>query len=387
MSQSLKRGKQDFEENPAKRVQFIVKELKGGSLANKDVKARILQVLRVVCTYIFSAPFLRCTNKNVEEKEIKTFEDVMLGVENDEFKTVESVFATLEEIIEQTIIKFADMKQRRIGKSRLHFTDEDVLTMASELRKKISKLRTCFFPEPMLQRASTIYPKKMNEKVRFHKFIAPRGNVLNSSIATHFYISAYYFHKMITKLGKLSVPLRRLINLENAITSITHIENEKSAQTFENQKRKFEEEKIVDVDGHVKELFLFHGTSLSNLHRIASENFIIDATPIQKSTQNDARKKTMIYGQGIYLTELPALSLTYGNGLLLCKVLPGRCDVITPRGGSVPPIPEYCDSREIKQNRNSVLHILKNASQILPYCIIELNEDSLTDELIKFVKN
>ena len=106
MSDSLKRGNQDCEEISPKRMQTILDELKSGSLANNHVKTRVLQILRVVCTYIFSVPFLKCTNKNFEDKEIETFEDVLVGVEKNEFNTVESVFAKLDEIIEQTIIKF-----------------------------------------------------------------------------------------------------------------------------------------------------------------------------------------------------------------------------------------------------------------------------------------
>ena len=386
MSNSLKRENQDCEVISPKRMQIIVDELKSGSLANNHVKTRILQILRVVCTYIFSVPFLKCTNKNFEDKGIVTFEDVLVGVEKNEFKTVESVFAKLDEIIEQTIIKFGHMKKKRIGSSVLHFADGDVLTMASELRRKLLKLKTCFFPKTTVYTPTPLYTKKPNNEVKFHKFLSPRANVVNTSIATHFYVSGYYFHKMIGKLPKCSLPLRRLVNLDSAIASITHIENERSTQAYENQKRKFKEEQKVEADGSVKELYLFHGTSISNLHKIATENFIIDAYPIQKNAQDEVRKKTMIYGRGVYLTELPALSLTYGDGLLLCKVLPGRCHGFNPRGDLVPPIPDYYDSREIKHHRNSILHIIKNTSQILPYCIIELNKNSLIDEAIKFVK-
>ena len=115
MSDSLKRGNQDCEEISPKRMQTILDELKSGSLANNHVKTRVLQILRVVCTNIFSVPFLKCTNKNFEDKEIETFEDVLVGVEKNEFNTVESVFAKLDEIIEQTIIKFGHMKKKKSG--------------------------------------------------------------------------------------------------------------------------------------------------------------------------------------------------------------------------------------------------------------------------------
>ena len=57
---------------------------------------------------------------------------------------------------------------------------------------------------------------------------------------------------------------------------------------------------------------LFHGTSWESLNKIAENNFSVDHLPLE-------RGKVMLFGRGVYLSELPGVSLMYGDNLLLCK--------------------------------------------------------------------
>merc|ERR550532_1926532 len=65
-------------------------------------------------------------------------------------------------------------------------------------------------------------------------------------------------------------------------------------------------------------------------------NFQIDHLPVQQTNQNDVRDKKMMFGRGVYFSEIPAVSLMYGNGLLLCKVMLGKCETFKPQGSTPP---------------------------------------------------
>ena len=91
----------------------------------------------------------------------------------------------------------------------------------------------------------------------------------------------------------------------------------------------------------------------------------------------EERRRCYVFGSGIYFSELPAVSLMYGGGLLLCKVMVGSCEMFKPKGEIPPDIPDMFDSREVIKDGVGVLHVVKKPSQILPYCVIKLREESL----------
>jgi len=93
----------------------------------------------------------------------------------------------------------------------------------------------------------------------------------------------------------------------------------------------------------------------------------------------------MMFGRGVYFSELPAVSLMYGNGLILCKVLLGNCQDYRPvASGEQPDIPEGFDSRQvITKDGSSVIHVARNTSQILPYCVIQLKNDAISSDYRK----
>ena len=41
----------------------------------------------------------------------------------------------------------------------------------------------------------------------------------------------------------------------------------------------------------------------------------------------------MVFGRGIYFSEVPTVSLIYGNTLILCRVVLGACQNFTPVAG------------------------------------------------------
>lgn len=63
-----------------------------------------------------------------------------------------------------------------------------------------------------------------------------------------------------------------------------------------------------------EEMYMFHGTKDGNIDSILEENFRLDKAVGQA------------YGAGIYFSEFPCVSCSYGT-LILCRVLPGRVEV------------------------------------------------------------
>ena len=377
MADMKKKGNENSEKegNSVKKIKIVQDELYLNNM--KNVKKRIILIIRVICAHVFSAPFLEITNNNKEEKEVRTFEDVLIGVMNDRFRTVEEVFKELSDIIEETVIAYPQQKKLKILSCGLRFTQDDVSIMAAILRRKLNMFKNIFLPTEAMSKQSLIPHEKTTNKVKYSDFQSPIRNIYNPSIDIHFYIAAYYFYKMIESESS-PIATRRLKDLNKAIKSIEYIENERLELAYETQKRKFQEECKLEKDGKVKELFLFHGTSENAAGRISKQNFIIE-------TESEMRKKPMYFGRGVYFSEYPALSLRYGSTLLLSKVLPGRAQRFNPYGPIIPPIPEYYDSREVAPYGQNMFHIIKNTSQILPYCIIYINPECLTNELVNHV--
>ena len=110
-------------------------------------------------------------------------------------------------------------------------------------------------------------------------------------------------------------------------------------------------------------VFAFHGTKPDNVEQIMKENFRLD------------KIKRAAYGNGIYFSEFPDISIGYGTGLLLCKVLPGksyRCD--QSFSGS---LMDGFDShivrpRSEEQDRGEMI-VINNPDQILPCYVINFS--------------
>ena len=69
-------------------------------------------------------------------------------------------------------------------------------------------------------------------------------------------------------------------------------------------------------------IFGFHGTAATSVDEIMKNNFRIDL--ISQNTGNPGQ-----YGSGIYFSEVPKVCFHYGESLLLCKVLLGKCCDVT----------------------------------------------------------
>ena len=166
-----------------------------------------------------------------------------------------------------------------------------------------------------------------------------------------------------------------MTNPQDAVSSFDFIKNPGLEELYAKQKEIFRKE-----GRETREVYLFHGTAVANIDSILEENLSPDFTP-----EHQVNKKKKVLGEGIYFSQYPAVSLMYGNGLILFKVLLGNCELFTPKPlAKQPEIPEIFDSREVRaSDGSSVIHVVKKPSQVLPYCVVQFNNEALSSEYHK----
>ena len=116
------------------------------------------------------------------------------------------------------------------------------------------------------------------------------------------------------------------------------------------KKDKFLADRIANNDRLV-----FHGTKEGNIDNIVRENFRMD------------KCHRFAHGKGVYFSKFHNISLGYGSGLLLCRVMLGR----TYSGQG---LPEGWDSKLVapdSQGKGQMV-IVPDTRQILPAFIIRL---------------
>ena len=119
---------------------------------------------------------------------------------------------------------------------------------------------------------------------------------------------------------------------------------------------------------------LFHGTSVEAVNKIVEAGW----SPVEAGAGGGGGGRRTLFGQGVYLSSLPGVSLMYGEGLVLCKVLLGKTELYHPQGQTPPAIPENYDSREVIRDGLAVINVVSSVEQILPYCIINVKQQLLS---------
>merc|ERR1712029_85657 len=203
-------------------------------------------------------------------------------------------------------------------------------------------------------------------------FITSEENSYSSLPQFIFYLMAtkIFYQNADKSSNDPKLPRKRIIRHWDSLDSIVHINNQDLERNFESQRQLFENEGKVDKYGNVPELLLFHGTTNENINKIVEDNFNIDILPMN-------RGKLMLFGTGVYFSELPGVSLMYGESILLCKVLLGKCQKYYPNGLTPPDIPDEFDSRVIVREGLEVVTVVKKPSQILPFCIVNIKKDRI----------
>ena len=187
----------------------------------------------------------------------------------------------------------------------------------------------------------------------------------------HYFIASKLFYQRLMRIKNPALPRKTINEPWNALNSVVYIRNPKMETQFEAMKSKFKTEGKVNAFGDVEETMVFHGTSNENLNQIVENNFSLDHLPTDK-------EKLTFFGRGIYFSPLPGVSLMYGTGLLLCKVILGKCERYYPNGSLPPEIPEGYDSRVIMRDGEEIVTVVKQPAQILPYCCLNIKQDRIT---------
>ena len=185
----------------------------------------------------------------------------------------------------------------------------------------------------------------------------------------HYNVACKVYYQTINKYSHPHLPRKVVSSPWDSLQSVTHIDNRAQARLFEEKKKQFLEEGKVDEFGSVRETFLFHGSSRESINKIVEGHFDIDCRGPQGR---------MLFGRGVYFSPLPGVSLMYGEGLVLCKVLLGKTELYHPQGQTPPAIPENYDSREVIRDGLAVINVVSSVDQILPYCIINVKQQLLS---------
>ena len=404
-----------------------------------SVKKRVLCILKTLMHHIFALPFVKIETDLVINKLY--LDDIYENVEKNVYGSIQEIMAEFNEVLDTT--KNGDGNLNFSGR-KLHYKSADIEEMAKYLKKEIeifhekefsvypdstlpvaslseligkeesdeiifNKLKSRYenVPEVMLlakalelsvgfnvdvnsieqeldRREYEEISKGSKPKYRSYKFFPCRNHDFDIDKVQHSYIAGYQFHKMITKATSAPIAMRTILNMSEAVESITYIENDESTKRYEEQRELFKKSGKVNDMGKVDEMLLFHGTAVASIENILESNFLVDALPKQVNTMNETRKKTMMFGRGVYFSEIPSISLMYGNGLVLCKVMLGDCEMFKPQGSAPEDIPAQYDSREVRSSENDgVIHVVKRPAQILPYCVIKLKNQSLSSQFTK----
>jgi len=252
--------------------------------------------------------------------------------------SVNRIFEKLKELFPTTD------RTTLLNKSRNHAQKHNDKESELDLTEVIEDILSCS-PRSNECKIFPFYPDK------YHSF--------EETNVSHFYTASSQFYKM--SLQNPPITAKQINNPFHAIRSIEYIENEGNTEKYRHCKKLFS--KKSDKCG--KEILLFHGTNVQNIDSIFTTNFNIDKSPVD-------RRKMMAYGRGVYLSEFPGVSLTYGAGLVLCKVLLGSVETISMDGPRTQVIGETFDSREVVKDGVTTMYVIKNTDQILPYCVINL---------------
>merc|ERR1711874_300095 len=119
-----------------------VKRSRNSSDETKEGSAKIVQMIKLLMSHIFSIPFLKPSECENDDENLKYFDDVLEKIQENKFYNLGQVFEDLENVLTNTVV---DAKEGyHLG---MNYAHEDVQVMANEIRKKISKAKETIFSE------------------------------------------------------------------------------------------------------------------------------------------------------------------------------------------------------------------------------------------------
>ena len=205
-------------------------------------------------------------------------------------------------------------------------------------------------PSPSLHTEQSFFVKNMK---------ASRSVNFQDPFEMYYSWAESHFRRMAAT-GKPPLPQHQA-----TISSIDIVINKDLEDKFEATRKTFKSQGIPDT-----EILAYHGTDKKNIDSILTSNLQLSY----------ARRQA--HGKGNYFSEFPSVSLGYGDGLLLCRILPGKEFV----DASDSNIPDGHNSKKVLlggQSANSTgaattvtanasgeMIIIENSDQILPFFVI-----------------
>lgn len=243
------------------------------------------------------------------------------------------------------------MKAIKFGENHIlhpdHIFPKFIVNVQIPMEKKISTA-------DMLEMKTVQGP---SQEVERHKLTAKRGFDGSDPLDMNYRIVESQFLRFVQKMEG---------NFE--IESVDYYINPDLVRDFYLKKQEFEE-KFGDTDLS-RHVLAFHGTDPANVDSIIKSNFQV------------SRSQRGLFGQGIYLSEFPHVSMNFGGSLLLCKVLPGLSyDMNEVRKDA--PLQSGYDSHRVKADSNgySWALVLYDAKQILPCYVINYRKVPSSSQL------
>ena len=255
----------------------------------------------------------KITNSNISKGELicmaDHLKDRFAELLDQDVQELQSGEITEDAIMYKLIEIFPDMdREILIIKTKKYL--ETNTKENNELSLAVNEISQELLNEPAKSAEILRFPLYAPEEGKYHNFEEPEVN--------HYYVAASQFYQMLLK--KTSFPNKPVMNQGDALASIEHIVNSINMKIFNAKALEFKEGgKGLTSDGkNAKEILLFHGTDSNNVESIFENNFYIDWV-------SNHKKKLMIYGRGVYMSEHPEVALGYGNTLLLCRVRVQQC--------------------------------------------------------------
>lgn len=200
--------------------------------------------------------------------------------------------------------------------------------------------------------------EKMSPPYTLHTVYPSRSVNFDDPLENKYRIAEGHFRRMMDS---------RQITIGNVMTdstvkirSIDIINAPALEEQFKKKKCAFQRSGIP-----TEEVLAYHGTDVKNISSILTHNLSLSFS------------KRFAYGHGIYFSEFPDISIGYGNGLLLCRIMPGH-EYIDRSSSN---IPDQYHSKKVLPHSNTdpnfpsgEVLVIKESHQILPTYIIHLEK-------------
>ena len=224
-------------------------------------------------------------------------------------------------------------------------------------------------PQYIIHFSDTIKPPsvstlKIPDRFVVRKMKSSRTVNIQDPFQMYYMWAESHFRRMVASSKTPLLPQKA------TISSIDIVINKDLEDKFEATKKLFKRQGIPD-----KEVLAYHGTDKANIQNILKSNLQLSYA------------KRQAYGKGNYFSEFPAISLGYGDGLLLCRILPGK-EFVDSSGSNIPA--DYNSKKVLLQghrtsairqlrasaaaasasNESGEIIIIENSDQILPFFVI-----------------